>query len=56
MATKKTYYDAVWIDKNGAFRVDGAIGESEGEAIRKCRNHVSVKAGAKLHYVDSWEA
>jgi len=51
----KTYYQAVWIDKDGAFRVNGSVVENEDEAIRLCRNHVSIKAGAKLHHIDSWE-
>ena len=53
---KKRYYHAVYKDKSGAFRVNGAVAESEEETIRLSKNHVSVKAGAKLHWIDSWEA
>lgn len=56
MGVKKTYYHAIYLGENGAFRVNGAIGESEEETIRLSRNHISVKSGAKLHWIDSWEA
>jgi len=55
MKAKVTYYEAVWIDKHGAFRVNGTIAKSKEETISKSKKHVSVKSGAKLHYVDSFE-
>ncbi len=51
----RTLYHAVYLDETGGFKVNGATAESEEETIRKSQNHVSVKAGAKLHYIDSWK-
>ena len=52
---KVKYYQAVWLDKNRGFRVNGAISTERDEAIRMCRSHTLVRAGAKLHFVDEWE-
>jgi len=48
------YYQAVWIDSSGGFRVNGAVSKDRDEAIRMCSKHTAVKAGAKLHWIDSW--
>lgn len=52
---KVKYYQAVWVDKNGCFRVNGAISTNRDEAISMCKSHTVVKAGAKLHWIDEWE-
>lgn len=52
---KVTLYQAVWIDKTGGFRVTNSVGRTEDETIQLSRKHYAVKAGAKLHYIDSWE-
>lgn len=48
------YYQAVWIYKNEAFRVNGAVSKDRDEAISMCKRHASVKEGAKLDRVDEW--
>lgn len=52
---KVKYYQAVWLDANGGFRVNGAVSKDRDQAISMCRSHTAVKAGAKLHWVDEWE-
>lgn len=51
----KTWYQAVWVDENGGFRVNGAISEDREECVGMCANHSAIKAGAKLHYIDEWD-
>ena len=50
-----TLFQAVWIDKDGTFRVNGSVAKTEAETIKLCRNHVAIKSGAKLHCIDSWQ-
>ena len=55
MDVKVTLYQAVWLDKSGGFRVAGTVARTEEKTIKLSQKHISVKNGAKLHYVDKWD-
>jgi len=54
---KTTFYLAHYTDEKGnGFSVNGAVGRSEEETISKSKRHTSVKNGAKMHWMESWES